>query len=53
MASNKRELEQIIMKKKKLTNKRAQDILTRFQKKELFRAAVRGGKLEFITINSK
>tara|TARA_R110002020_G_scaffold386228_1_gene597009 strand:- start:1207 stop:1332 length:126 start_codon:yes stop_codon:yes gene_type:complete len=41
------------MKKKKLTNKRAQDILTRFQKKELFRAAVRGGKLEFITINSK
>ena len=41
------------MKKKKLTSKRAQEILTRFQEKELFRAAVRSGKLQFITINSK
>jgi hypothetical protein len=41
------------MKKKKLTTKRAQDILKRFQEKELFRAAVKSGKLQFITINSK
>jgi hypothetical protein len=39
------------MKKKKLTSKRARDILTRFQEKELFRAAVKSGKLEFVEIS--
>ena len=41
------------MKKKKLTSKRAQDILKRFQEKELFRAAVKSGKLEFVEISPK
>ena len=41
------------MKNKKLTSKRAQDILTRFQEKELFRAAVKSGKLEFVEISPK
>ena len=41
------------MKKKKLTTKRAQDILKRFQEKELFRAAVKSGKLEFVEISPK
>tara|TARA_E500000318_G_C3398892_1_gene149018 strand:- start:330 stop:473 length:144 start_codon:yes stop_codon:yes gene_type:complete len=39
------------MKKKKLNTKRAQDILKRFQEKELFCAAIKSGKLEFVEIS--
>ena len=40
-------------KKKTDKNERARAMLAKFKKKELFRAAVKAGKLQFVVVNGK